>query len=150
MMYEKLEYILISWWSSHKIGFVAIILVLSLLACSLMPRAPERSRPTPSQGVTVELLEVPEDACLGDIVTLTLRTMPGNKCDASFSFRIEDHWNVENVEEVADSEGICSLEWKTPNNASPGNAQIYIDVHFEDIESRSLAPETFHMDRCEK
>lgn len=135
---------------SQGIGFVVATLVLSILGCALMPTAPNRPVPSPpSPKVAVELLEIPESACLGEVVAIRLRTRRGNKCDAHFLFRIEDKQSTDFLTQVADSEGICLWRWEIPGNASSGNVQIYLAVHFDDIESNYLVPQIIQIHGCE-
>jgi hypothetical protein len=152
MVKKGLEPILISTQLGYGVSLSIIVLVLSALACALMPKAPVRSKPSPhSPRVAAEILEAPKTACIGEAVTLTLRTVPGNECDAYFSSWIEGKWATEIIiSQTADSEGVCLWQWQIPINASPGNAQSQVVVRFGDKESRQLPPQVFPIARCEE
>lgn len=129
---------------------VALALTLSTLACAYLPRAPRRSIPTLSPRMAGEILEFPEKACLGEVVTFTVQTVAGNECGIKISTWTEDErFSQRLTSQVADAEGICSWQWEVPADASPSDARIGVTIQYED-EINSLIPRGFQLDRCDE
>jgi hypothetical protein len=138
-------------WPVPQVSLVVVVLVLSTLACTLIPiTAPKHLKSTPSPRVAAEILEMPGRACLGEVITLSLRTVPGNKCDTILSFWGGDKHSTGLPTQIADSEGSCSWQWEIPSNAPPGSVSVYMSVQFEDIESSYLVPETVEISQCKE
>jgi len=129
---------------------VALALTLSTLACAYLPTAPIRSIPTLSPRMAGEILEFPERACLGEVVTFTLQTVAGNECGIQISTWTEDERVSQRLTPlIADAEGICSWQWEVPADAPPSDARIDVSVQYEN-EINSLVPQGFQLDRCDE
>ena len=135
-------------WRILQVSLVIAVLVLSTLACTLIPITPqEHLKSTPSPRVAAEILEIPARACLGEVITLSLRTVPGNKCNAVFWGR--DKHVTELPTQIADSEGICSWQWEIPSNAPPEGVVVYLRVQYKE-EIFSLVPRKIEISQCKE
>jgi hypothetical protein len=135
-------------WRVLQVSLVAAVLALSTLACTLIPiTAPKHLKPTLSPRVAAEILEIPERACLGEVITLSLRTVPGNECNAVYWGRDKQVTSLPT--QIADSEGICLWHWEIPSNAPPGLVQVNMDVQFEK-ELNSLIPGAVEISQCKE
>ena len=148
MAYKDSGFTVASEWRILQVSLVAAVLALSTLACTLIPlTAPEHLKPTLSPRVAAEIVEMPEKACLGEVITLSLRTAPGNKCNAVYWGR--DKHVTSLPTQIADSEGICLWHWEIPSNAPLGLVQVNMDVQFEK-ELNSLIPGAVEISQCKK
>ena len=150
MVHKELGSTMAFEWRILQVSLVVAVLVVSTLACTLIsPTAPKHLLSTPSPRVAAEILEIPERACLGEVITLSLRTVPGNKCDTIVSFWGGDKHSTGLPAQIADSEGICLWHWEIPSNAPLGLVQVNMDVQFEK-ELNSLIPGAVEISQCKK
>jgi hypothetical protein len=97
-----------------------------------------------------EILELPERACLGEVVTFTLQTAAGNECGIQISTWTEDERVSQHLTpQIADAEGICSWQWEVPSDSPPGDVRIDMSIQYED-EINSLVPRGFQLDQCDE
>lgn len=115
-----------------------------------MSTVPVRLKSPLSEQVSAEFLEVPEKACPGDLVMFSIRTTPGNQCEALFFYQVGDKQKSQDLTtHIADSEGICEWQWRIPRDASPNGASVYNVIRFGDQEHNSLPPKWIEIIQCE-
>lgn len=141
--------------SSHArlgIALTVAILVLSMLTCGWPPKAPSRLKPTISSIVAIEIVEVPNVVCVGDTVTFTIRTTPGNGCEASVGYYdAGKSWISQRLERTfaADNEGLCTWSWLVPTEVASGEAEVRMEVE-DERNFNSTGPIPFEIRGCGK
>jgi len=146
------ESTLVSRQPCHCVSIIFAVSVLSTLSCAWITTAPVRPKPpSPSERVGVEFLEVPEKGCPGDPVTLTIRTLPGNQCEAWLPYQVENkRKSLILTPQIADSKGICTWQWRIPDDILPDGVNVYTVVRFGDEEHNSLPPRWIQIVRCDE
>lgn len=92
------------------VGCLVVILMLNVIFCRWPPQAPIRLVPTPDPTFAIDAIEVPESACIGQAVTITVKTAPGNECLATvvYTDTSDDAVLLKLKPAVADGEGLCT------------------------------------------
>lgn len=132
------------------IGCLVVILMLNVVFCQWPPQAPSRPKPTPDPTLAIDAIEVPESACIGKAVTITVKTAPGNECLAAVVYANTSGDSASHKLEsaVADGGGLCTWTWWVPEDASVGDASVRTIVLWGAEKSHNLIPMSFHIESC--
>jgi hypothetical protein len=132
------------------ISCLVVILMLNVVFCQWPPQAPSRPKPTPDPTMAIDTIEVPESACIGQAVTITVKTVPGNEClvGVVYANTSGDPVSQKLKPAVADSGGLCTWIWSVPEDASVGDASVRTIVLWGAEKSHNLIPMPFHIESC--
>jgi hypothetical protein len=132
------------------IGCLVVILMLNVVFCQWPPQAPSRLKPTPDPTLAIDDIKVSESACIGQAVTITVKTAPGNEClvGVVYANTSGDLVSQKLKTAVADSEGLCAWTWWIPEDASVGDASVRTIVLWGDEKPHNLIPISFHIKNC--
>jgi hypothetical protein len=126
------------------------LLCLSTAACGSLPRAPSREIPTTPPELRIEIVEMPDTVCVGDVVTFVIKTTPGNECLGDIGY-----WNSKGLwggpsfdPTVADRGGICQWTWMVTDDALPGAAEFRAGVRGYGTMS-SVMPQALQIQTCD-
>jgi hypothetical protein len=131
--------------------YVVTTLLLMLSAgCVPLPMAPIRAVPTDPPWLFIEVVEMPETACIGDLVEFSIGTTPGNDCGAGvivYDAQTGKQNGLSFEDMTADGDGLCSWVWAVPENLSPGRASFHASVG-DEITSNVMMPRFFEIGHC--
>ena len=111
--------------------------------------APRRTVPTIPPDLFITVQEIPETACIGDLVEFSLLTTPGNECSASVDYMGNaTEWTGMDLERLtAGSDGLCSWVWMIDEKIVPGKARLYASVGNE-VTRHVMMPHSFDVEFC--
>lgn len=132
------------------IGCFVVILMFNVVFCQWPPQVPSRPKPTPDPTLAIDAIEVPESACIGQAVTITVKTAPGNEClvGVVYANTSGDSASHKLESAVADGGGLCTWTWWVPEDASVGDASVRTIVLWGAEKSHNLIPMSFHIESC--
>jgi hypothetical protein len=94
--------------------------------------------------------ELPEIACIGDLLEFTLMTTPGNICYAGVAYMgIDGERSIVFEKLTADSHGLCSWVWEVDEKIPSGRASFSASVG-DEITSNVMIPNFFTIDSCDQ
>jgi hypothetical protein len=101
--------------------------------------------------LAVDIVEVPQRPCIGDVATFVVMTKPRNVCFASVGYgNIKGIWLGRNFESVvADDEGLCEWTWQVADDASVGTARFRAEVEGYGHVASTL-PQPFDIKDCSR
>jgi hypothetical protein len=146
----KRAMVLRHYYTRILIGCFVVILILNVVFCRWPPQAPSRPKPTPDPTFAIDAIEVPESACIGHAVTITVKTAPGNECLATVVYAdTSDDVVWQKLEPVvADCDGLCTWSWWVPEDASVDGVSVRVAVEWGAKKSHIFAPTGFHIENC--
>lgn len=126
-----------------------VVMSLGIAACAWLPHAPSRVIPTAPPELRVDVIEIPDTVCVGDMVTFVIRTTPGNECLGDIGYwNSKGQWAGPSFDPtVADREGICRWTWTVADDALPGTAEFKAGVRGYGTMS-SIMPQVFQVQVC--
>ena len=134
-------------WCGHSM--VVAVLSLGIAACTWLPHAPSRVIPTTPPELTIDVIAMPDAACVGDVVTFAIRTTPGIECLGDIGYwNSKGSWVGPGFDPiVANEEGICRWTWTVTDEVLPGTAEFRAGVRGYGTMS-SMVPQGFQVQVC--